>query len=282
MELKGVIMKKLILIITFMIISVAFLKADFYVKTKIYNSTAEIAGQKIPEKTKYITEQWLGKDKMAMVMKKQTMIIDMSRNKLFFIYHSIKSFVEANIPLENRDIVKDGVSTRVRWVEYDHSEKGFVEANEPLNMKKLLPKELESMIGTMKITVTPNGQTKTINGWKCVGYSIDMDMMMWKTKSTSWMTTDVPFDWKIYYAGRMYEYFLQALLPMLDRQSLGEFKKIKGMQIALETSMSRMGKEIKITSEVVEISKKPAPAGIFSVPTGYKKLDTIIMSMFEQ
>jgi hypothetical protein len=45
----------------------------------------------------------------------------------------------------------------------------------------------------------------------------------------------------------------------------------------MEMSMNIMGQEMKSTSQVLEISKKSAPAGIYSVPQGYTKQDRLTM-----
>ena len=53
--------------------------------------------------------------------------------------------------------------------------------------------------------------------------------------------------------------------------------KIKGFWISSETTMEMMGAKIRTTSEVVEISKKTPPAGVYSVPAGYTKQDKLSM-----
>lgn len=236
-------MKKLILVITVMILTVAFVKADFYVKSQTHIPPMEMMGQKTPEKND-ISEQWLGKDKFAMVSSQQTMVIDLTSQKMYFIYPSKKSYVETSLPLD---------------------------------MSKLLPKEMAGMMSMMKMTVkiNPLGQTKTIKGKKCDGYQIDMNMAMMPMKSIAWLTTDVPFDWKAY-SEKMYSHYLKATLVYMDPGSISEFKKLKGFQVAQETTMSIMGKEMKTTMEVLEISEKTPPAGLYAVPAGYKKIDNII------
>ena len=57
--------------------------------------------------------------------------------------------------------------------------------------------------------------------------------------------------------------------------SITEFMKINGYQVASEMTMNMMGANMKVTSQVVEITKKDAPAGVYSVPAGFTKKDTL-------
>jgi hypothetical protein len=69
---------------------------------------------------------------------------------------------------------------------------------------------------------------------------------------------------------------------MLDDASVKEFSKIKGYQIATETTGEIMGAKMHSTTEVVEISKKNAPAGIYAPPTGYTKTTSVSMDAFRK
>jgi hypothetical protein len=105
---------------------------------------------------------------------------------------------------------------------------------------------------------------------------MDMDMSMFKMKSVLWVTTDVPFNWKDY-AERMFTTLMNSSMPFLDEKAVAEFKKIQGFQVAGEMTMNMMGQDVKIKSNVLEITKKDAPAGIYSVPAGYTKQDKLTM-----
>jgi Domain of unknown function (DUF4412) len=233
-------MKKLFLILTLIVFACAFLSADVYVKTKSH--TGAIMGQ--PAKDQ-ITEQWIGADKFANISEDQATVMDLGKKKVFMIYHKTKSYVEADLPLD---------------------------------IKALVPAEAAAMMNMMKATVsvTATDETKKIGEWNCKKYTMDMDMQMFKMKSISWVTTDVPFDWKNY-SERLFTTLMSSSMPFLDDKSLEEFKKFKGFQIASEMTMNLMGSDVKVTSNVLEITKKDAPAGTYSVPEGYKKQDKITM-----
>ncbi len=240
-------MKKLILVVTLVVISFAFLTADVYVKTKTHTDAFEMMGKKQPAKDQ-VTEQWLGDNKFAQIAENQTMVMDLKQNVIYVIYHGSKSYVEAKLPLD---------------------------------ISKLVPEQMAAMMDMMKmaVTVNPTDESKKIGDWNCKGYDITMSMQMMTMKMKYWVTKDVPFDWKAF-SEKMLPHVMKLSGGMgLDESALNEFKKLEGFQVAMEMTMSLMGQEIKSTSQVLEISKKPAPDGTYSVPQGYTKQDKLNMKM---
>jgi hypothetical protein len=248
-------MKKLILVLTLIVFfTTAFLCADVYIKTKTHMDAFEMMGQKQPAKDEF-QEQWIGENKFAQIMKQHAIILDLGKQMLYIVNHGAKTYIETSLPLD---------------------------------MSKLLPEQMAQMMGSMKInvTVTPNGQTKKIGTWNCNGYDVVMDiqfMMPMKMKMLIWATTDVPFDWKTF-ADKMFPAIMKAQsvqMPFGD-EVVNEFKKIKGYQVATEMSMNMMGTEMKVNTEVQEITNKPAPAGTYAVPAGYTKNEKFSMMDLQQ
>ena len=240
-------MKKLILVVTLVVISFAFLNADVYIKTKTHTDAFEMMGKKQPAKDQ-VTEQWLGDNKFAQISENQNMVVDLNQNVIYVIYPGTKSYVEAKLPLD---------------------------------MSKLLPEQAAAMMKMMKMTITvnPTGESKKVGDWNCKGYDINMSMQMMTMKMKSWVTKEVPFDWKAF-SEKMFPHVMKLSGTMgLDENALKEFKKLEGFQVAMEMKMSLMGQDIKTTSQVVEISKKSAPTGIYSVPQGYTKQDKLTNKM---
>lgn len=236
-------MRKLIFVVTLVVISFAFLNADVYIKTKTHTDAFEMMGQKQPAKDQVI-EQWIGDNKFVQTMESQSMVLDLSKDVIYVIYPGSKSYVEAKLPLD---------------------------------MTKLVPEQMAAMMNMMKMTVAvkPNGESKKVESWNCKGYDITMSMSMMTMKMKSWVTQEVPFDWKAF-SEKMFPQVMKLSGSMgLDESAIKEFKKLDGFQVAMEMSMNMMGQDIKTTSQVVEISKKPAPAGIYSVPPGYTKQDKL-------
>lgn len=236
-------MKKFILILVLVVFSFAFLSADVYIKQKVHTDAFEMMGQKQPAKDE-INEQWIGKNKFAQVMANQSIVIDLDKQVLVMVMHGSKSYIETPLPLD---------------------------------MSKLLPQQFAQMMSMMKIDakVTPNGQTKKIGDWNCSGFDVVMNitgMMPMTMNMKIWASTDVPFDWKSF-SEKMYPNVVKATMSTMNigENVIAEFKKIKGFQVASEISMSIMGAQMSVTSTVVEISTKPAPAGVYAAPAGYTK-----------
>ena len=234
-------MKK-ILFTVFLVLAVAvLLTADVYIKTNVHTDAFAMMGQNQPAKDE-IMEQWFGNNQLANITGDKIMIMDMNKNVMLIVNPKEKSYVETTLPLD---------------------------------MSKLVPKEAAPMLSMMKVTVkvTPNGQTKKINQWNCNGYDVDMNMMMMQMKMKAWATTEVSFDWKAF--AKMYANI--SKMQFMDDASIAELMKINGYQVASEMSMNVMGANMKVTSQVVEIAQKTAPAGIYSVPAGFTKKDSLSM-----
>lgn len=239
--LQGGIMKKAILFAVVLFVAALMLPADVYIKTNVHTDAFEMMGQKQPAKDE-TTEQWLNDKQLAVRQGERVTILDLGKNIMYIV---------------------------------NLKEKNYVEAALPLDMAKLLPPEAASMASMMKMSVkiAANGQAKKIGQWNCAGYDVDMSMMMMKMKMVIWASAEVPFDWKAF--AKMYANV--AKMQFMDDASIAEFNKIKGFQVATETSMDMMGSKMKVTSTVTEISQKPAPAGTYAVPAGFAKEKTLSM-----
>ena len=232
-------MKK-ILFTVFLVLAVSvLLSADVYIKSNTHTDAFAMMGKDQPAKDE-ITEQWVGNNQLVNKTADKIMIMDMNKNVMFIVNPKEKSYVETTLPLD---------------------------------MSKLMPKEMAPMMAMMKLTVkvTPNGQTQKINKWNCSGYDVDMNMSMMQMKMKVWATTDVPFDWKVF--AKMYANV--SKMSFMDDVSIAEFLKINGYQVASEMTMNMMGTNMKVITQVLEIAKKDAPAGIYAVPPGFTKKDNL-------
>ena len=232
-------MKKNVLMALILISAAFILRADVYIKTQIHTDPMAVMGQTQPASDQ-TTEQWIASDKMATVMGDRVMVMDTAKKMAYIINVKEKTYLETPLPID---------------------------------MAKLVPPEASQMMGMMKVTVTvaPNGKTQKVDKWNCVGYDVGLNMPMMPMKMSVWATTDVPFDWKKFSELAM----AASKMGMIDEQSMKEFQKIEGFQIASETSGDVMGAKLKVTSQVVDIVNKPAPAGIYSVPAGFTKVDKL-------
>ena len=130
-------------------------------------------------------------------------------------------------------------------------------------------KMMESMVQSIKVTVTPTDETKTIKDWNTTKYVMNMTMAMGNTTTEMWVTEDIKIDMDIYKAvanSRM------AAMPGYQK-ILAETRKIKGIPVLSVSQTAVMGSTIKTTVEILEVTEKEAPSGIFDIPSNYKEVD---------
>jgi hypothetical protein len=241
-------MKKLFVGMMIVAMAALSLSADIYIKSKTHSDAMSIMGQTTPA-TDSVSEQWIGDNAFANISNGSNFIVDVSKNMVYFVNLGDKSYVETSLPID---------------------------------FAKLLPPEVAAMAGmfVMSATVSPTTETKKVGTWNCQGYEMTMTVMGMPMKTRVWASTDVPFD-----TAKFAQKFVPALtkgLMRLDESSVKEMAKIKGYQIATETNGEMMGAKIHATTEVVEISTKSAPVGIYSVPAGFTKKTTLDMGALQK
>jgi len=220
-------MKKLFLVLTLVLLSVAFLSADVYIKQQI--KTGAFMGQ--PAKD-IVQEQWFGNNRIATTTQDTQFIINLAEKKFYMINHKSKTYVEASLPLD---------------------------------MAKLMPEQMAGMMKTMMdgmtVSVQPNGQSKKIMNWNTKGYDVKMNMMGMDMKMIFWATTDVPFDWKklASLSGELYKAQMRV-----GEKFVEEFKKIEGYPVA--SDMEMMGIKVTMATVEISEKTPPAdlytpPAG---------------------
>lgn len=241
-------MKKLTTCLVLVLAATLTLGADVYVKTKTHTDAMSVMGQNTPAQDG-VTEQWIGDNKFASLGGDQGFIIDLKKNMGYIINTKAKTYVETPLPLD---------------------------------MSKLLPPEAAAFAGMMKMsaTVTPTAEKKMIGSWNCVGYDVNLSMTMFAMKMKVWASTNVPFDVDAFNA-KIWGNLMKGQM-MMDETSVKEFAKIKGFQILSETTGDIMGAKMRSTQEVVEITKKDAPVGVYSVPAGFTKTATLSMDALQK
>lgn len=242
-------MKKIVALFLLVPAFASFAAADIYVKSKVHSDPMSVMGKNQPAQDSF-SEQWIGESRFAMISEKSSSILDLTKKVLFIINHKAKTYIEAPLPFD---------------------------------FSSLLPAQMASMMSSMMkmtVTVAPTGQKKTVGTWNCDEYDVAMNMMMMPLKMKVYATTDVPFDLKNYME-KVYGTSLKAQFR-LDDASAKEMMKIQGFWIASETNAEMMGAKIHTTTEVVEISTKTPPAGVYSVPAGYTKQDKLSMQDMQQ
>jgi len=236
-------MKKLILLSIMLVFLFSAVNADYLVKQETV--TPSIMGQ--PGKTE-VANLWIGDGVYANVGKGQSVIIDSKKKLMTIVYPSSKTYVEMKLPLD--------ISTYL-----------------PAEAKTMM----EPMLKSIKIKVSENGKNEKVGNWKTKGYSVLMSMKMMgvemKSNMEIYATQDVPFDWK-----KVSTEFLGNMMQstgQMNQKVVNEMKKINGYAVKTIVTVDMMGIKFDVKINVLEILKKDAPAGTFTVPTGFNKVDKI-------
>lgn len=234
-------MKRLAAAFLVLLLGTPAFAADVLVRIKTHSDPMSIGGQSQPARDA-VADQWYGPGKTAQTSGDGGFIVDLAKNVVYMVNHQSKSYVPMTIPI---DIVK------------------------------ILPPEVAAQAPMMQMTatVTPSAETRTFGAWRCAGYDVALTMMGMPMKMRVWASTDVPAA-LLESSAQVTPVFLQGQMRLTD-DSMKEFAKIKGFQVATELTATVMGAQMRTTTEVVEIVEKPAPAGTFEPPAGYAQKSTL-------
>jgi hypothetical protein len=234
-------MKRMLASALLVLLATPVFAADVLVRIKTHSDAIVVGGQSQPARDA-VTEQWYGPGKTAQTSGAGGLIVDLDKNMAYMVNNRDKSYVP--IPM-------------------------------PMDITKILPPEVAAMAPKMQMTATvaATAETRTIGAWKCQGYDVTLTVMGMPMTMRVWASTDVPAA-LLDYSAKVTPAFLQGQMRLTD-ESVKEFAKIKGFQIATELDADVMGARMHTTTEVTEIVEKPAPAGTFEPPEGYTKKATL-------
>jgi hypothetical protein len=217
--------------------------ADVLVKIKTHSDAIAVGGQSQPARDA-VAEQWYAPGKTAQSSGDGGFIVDLDKNMAFMINHRDKSYVALPLPI---DIVK------------------------------VLPPEVAQQAAMMQMTATvaPSPETRTIGSWPCTAWDVSLTMMGMPMTLRVWTSTAVPAA-LLESSAKVTPAFIQGQMR-LTGESVKEFAKITGFQVATEMTADVMGARMRTTTEVIDIVEKPAPAGTFEPPAGYTQKATLSM-----
>jgi hypothetical protein len=239
-------MKKYLFVFLIVVITITAVgvNADVYLKEKTHTDSIYHHGTVEPA-TETVSEFWIGNKKMAAFTEGRIVIIDLNQNQFIFANRNDKTYVETTLPLD---------------------------------LAKILPEQLMMRIALFRTKgeVKETSETKKIGKWDTRCYEINTWIVyegarLNQRDTKAWYTTNVPFDLNVYM--EILPVFLT--LSNFDETLVNEMKKIKGVRVSSETLRYIDGKSVKSKSEIVEMSEKNAPAGIYSTPKEFKKKDQL-------
>jgi len=241
----------LFFVLTCVVVPLA-VQADVYIKQKNHTDEMKFMGQTQPASDE-IFVTWMGKDKARLDHGEDTsIIIRLDKKVMYMINHAEMKYAELPYS-ETGDILTAAISgsdlSDEEKAQAQKMMKGFAQMMQP------------------KVSVKETGETQKIKNWKCKKYIMTIKMMGVTSTSEVWATEDIKVDYELYMTLRL---SMMPKTPGLDKM-LEEMKKIKGLIVLSTGTTSMMGTDVKNTQELLEVSKKSAPAGTYEVPEGYKK-----------
>lgn len=226
-----------------------FASADIYIKEVVQTNTY-VDGKLISSKQTAVNELWIGDKKITYITPPRILIVDLEEKQISIVNRGARTYVEAALPLDISKLLSEQVKLRFK---------------------------MHKTTGTVKET----GDIKKIMNKNCNGYEVNFqemygDTVRGKIKFKVWATTDVSFDWGIY------DIMLQNMRIIFNRdeQYRDELRKIKGIQMRLEMTTEQDGTTVNNVEEIVEISEKQPPAGIYSAPSGFTRKDKLTSQDF--
>jgi len=237
-------MKKYLAFSIFLLLFTSMVFSDFYIKEKYQAGALNNKGKAdIDEGT--VSEYWIGNDKIAAQTENRTVILDNNANRIYFIFPGTKTYIESQFPMEPSKLRSTEVGNLLSRIQF-------------------------------QMSVSPTSEKKTIKNRSCTKYIIsnwvvDGSNRKGEVKRTVWITSDVPFNLDLYWD------IVTHLLKLVsdDQDFFKELEKSKGFPMKSESLRDLNGVPITTTQEIIEVSEKKAPTGIYSVPKGYKKQETL-------
>jgi hypothetical protein len=225
------------------------LHADVFLKQKVHTDAFEMMGQTQPAKDVTQTT-WLTANGIRNDNDEQSVIIRSDKNVVTLLDHKQKTYRE--IPLDFSAMAKNATGGNEKESE-----------------------EMQKMMSNMmkfKLTVTPTNDTKKINSWNCKKYLQQMETPMGPSTTEVWACEDIKVNFELYSKLAVTMFAQMPGMKENMAEITKEVKKIKGVSVLSNTSMSMMGKIMKTSSELLEVKEENAPAGILNIPPGYKKM----------
>ncbi|MBN1270977.1 MAG: DUF4412 domain-containing protein [Candidatus Aminicenantes bacterium] len=191
-----------------------------------------------------ITDIWIGEQKFAFNTPRFSQIIDRENNFFTIINHRKKTYVQAKLPL---------------------------------NPEKFFPGEtaalMKETLAIVEATAEATGKEKLIGDLNCTEYKIEMEFSKLSLKMTVWASTDVSLDWKKINSV-LHSNWIQLNLPLAEK-TRAVFQKIEGLFVSTELNWSYGDSTWKTTTEITEITEKPAEENVYVVPEDYKQKDSL-------
>jgi hypothetical protein len=130
---------------------------------------------------------------------------------------------------------------------------------------------MEKMMGGKAGEVTvQKGATRKVAGYDCTDYTFTLGENM---RYQNCMTSALQLP-PAYYDALKSPYTMMGPMGKRFEKVFEAMREVKGMPIAMSSTVNLMGMNMQITSEATEVRKGAIPPSAFAVPAGYKKKET--------
>jgi hypothetical protein len=226
--------------------------AEHYMKQIQHTDPYTVMGHRQPASTATI-ETWLSD---AAVLTKNhdgtSTLVIFAKQLAYIIKHSERSYAE--MPLDVNKVINEMAKSGK-----DDKDSGV--GAEAMG-------QMMSAMMQMEVSVKDTGEQQKIGEWQARKYIQTINMGMGTTVSEIWATEDLHAD--------MSGYWKAVNVVMAGQKGyaemISEMDKIRGVVVKTISRSQVMGSEVKTTSELVEFADKPAPAGTFAIPAGYRQV----------
>ncbi len=200
---------------------------------------AEMMGQKMPAKSDTVSI-WFGDQMIALKSEQMHAVVRNDKGMFFIMMPQHQQYVEFPLSMFDASNLPDS-----------------------------------TVLPAVSAVVTVTDSTKTLGPWNCQLYIAELTMKMGMTsRQEMWVTKDIDLDFAGLATASM---GMMAAFPGYN-EVIAEWKKIDGIPVEIDNKLTVMGATMSTFIEVISVTTKDAPAGIYDIPEGYSKVDASQLS----
>lgn len=228
-------MKKSLTLLLLVAGLVSAARSDVLITKRIHSNSFYHEGVQRPERTDTV-HLWIAPNRAACLFGAAKIVIDADRDLVILVNDAARTYAEATL---SRPVVES-----------------------------MTAEDREAMPGhETKVRARKADGTRLVLGCKCQAYTLEIRSNL-RHQATAWVSAEVPVDLGAF---RALMTKLYGFLGRFDAGSANSLLEIPGLVLSQENVADLKGETVRINRDVVDISEKTPPAGLFAVPEGYKK-----------
>jgi hypothetical protein len=249
--------------VLFVLVAAGPARADTYIRQVLRTGPMAIAGQQMPGKTDTAVS-WLSSGRAYQDHGDGTASLYIAADSaIYLIDHGRKSVFQLNL--------SQGFpfSALLNAQMGDTNAAGDTLSDEEQKAQEELAAQMsglaEAMMKSSKVSVEATGEKKKFGSWEAEKYGVDISMGTMQSKGEIWATSAAP---EAYHAFQRLA-FSQLATSGGFQEVMKEVEKIKGITVYSKSTVSIMGMDVDVETELLEMKETEAPAGTYEIPKGY-------------